>query len=472
MAPRAVLMKTGLKSFNTARPVNTVRSVNTGRPFSTVSGCIKHMTGNIAQLSDLPKTLMEVTYLFGGGEPIGGRITGKGKKGIKREYSIARTPQQNGVAERKNRTLIEAARTILADSNNTYHNFGQEALSNCLHMYRIGSLISMPITRLLNELLLEVFDGKSDEGFFVGYSLSSKAFRVYNTRTRKVQENLHVRFLENKPMLEGNGIQGVSKSSTSSQQDQDNQDLAKCREDTLDLHTCLFGLVPLSRKNQKEFLKALSDQPWGRRSNAGRNFYNSKLQKSGFLVIYLKVIEQLWYKVVYRNKKEERLKEERTAEASTDTDGEVTITAIIDGQSKTITEASLRRHLKLEDHDVSTAPINISTARETRSTAGRVVYGRRSKEARKDKRKSNQWNETKPLRKKVPRTIGTKRDWGLEEAIRLQEQVDEEERAQIARDEEIARQLLALDEERATSEPKTTKDIDLEINHQFKSIGL
>ncbi|GJR86136.1 putative ribonuclease H-like domain-containing protein [Tanacetum coccineum] len=41
----------------------------------------------------------------------------------------------------------------------------------------------------------------------------------------------------------------------------------------------------------------------------------------------------------------------KTAEASTDTDGEVTITAIIDGQSKTITEASLRRHLKLEDHD-------------------------------------------------------------------------------------------------------------------------
>ncbi|GJZ01898.1 hypothetical protein Tco_0519859 [Tanacetum coccineum] len=40
-----------------------------------------------------------------------------------------------------------------------------------------------------------------------------------------------------------------------------------------------------------------------------------------------------------------------TVEASTDTDGEVTITATIDDQSKTITEASLRRHLKLEDHD-------------------------------------------------------------------------------------------------------------------------
>ncbi|GJT21197.1 putative ribonuclease H-like domain-containing protein [Tanacetum coccineum] len=79
---------------------------------------------------------------------------------------------------------------------------------------------------ILNTLdKLGKFDGKSDEGFFVGYSLSSKAFRVYNIRTRKVQENLHVGFLENKPMLEGNGqsgcIQGVSESSTSSQQDQD-----------------------------------------------------------------------------------------------------------------------------------------------------------------------------------------------------------------------------------------------------------
>ncbi|GJR54156.1 putative ribonuclease H-like domain-containing protein [Tanacetum coccineum] len=49
------------------------------------------------------------------------------------------------------------------------------------------------------------FDGKSDNGFFVGYSLSSNAFRVYNTRTRKVEENLHIGLLENKPMLDGNG---------------------------------------------------------------------------------------------------------------------------------------------------------------------------------------------------------------------------------------------------------------------------
>ncbi|GJU53237.1 hypothetical protein Tco_1226951 [Tanacetum coccineum] len=75
MAPRAVLMKTGLKSFNTARPVNTVRSVNTGRPFSTASGCSRHMTGNIAQLSDFKD--FDGGYVTFGGEAYGGRITGK-----------------------------------------------------------------------------------------------------------------------------------------------------------------------------------------------------------------------------------------------------------------------------------------------------------------------------------------------------------------------------------------------------------
>ncbi|GKB66852.1 putative ribonuclease H-like domain-containing protein [Tanacetum coccineum] len=49
------------------------------------------------------------------------------------------------------------------------------------------------------------FVGKADEGFFVGYSINSKAFRVFNTRTRKVEENLHITFLENKPNVVGNG---------------------------------------------------------------------------------------------------------------------------------------------------------------------------------------------------------------------------------------------------------------------------
>ncbi|GKC44322.1 putative ribonuclease H-like domain-containing protein [Tanacetum coccineum] len=109
------------------------------------------------------------------------------EKGIKREYSVAKTPQKNGVAERRNKTLIKAARTI---------GF-KPAL---IFMRPFGCHVT-----ILNTLdNLGKFDGKSDEGFFVGYSLSSKAFRVYNTRTRRVEENLHIGFLENKPIIEGN----------------------------------------------------------------------------------------------------------------------------------------------------------------------------------------------------------------------------------------------------------------------------
>ncbi|GKC48319.1 retrovirus-related pol polyprotein from transposon TNT 1-94 [Tanacetum coccineum] len=50
------------------------------------------------------------------------------------------------------------------------------------------------------------FDGKADEGFFVGYSINSKAFRVFNSRTRMVEENLHVQFSENTPNIAGSGL--------------------------------------------------------------------------------------------------------------------------------------------------------------------------------------------------------------------------------------------------------------------------
>nr|GEZ92648.1 retrovirus-related Pol polyprotein from transposon TNT 1-94 [Tanacetum cinerariifolium] len=49
------------------------------------------------------------------------------------------------------------------------------------------------------------FDGKANEGFLVGYSVNSKAFRVFNSRTQIVQETLHINFLENKPNVVGIG---------------------------------------------------------------------------------------------------------------------------------------------------------------------------------------------------------------------------------------------------------------------------
>ncbi|GKE82332.1 hypothetical protein Tco_1552332, partial [Tanacetum coccineum] len=53
--------------------------------------------------------------------------------------------------------------------------------------------------------VLGKFDGKSDEGFLVGYSLNSKAYRVYNLVTKRVEVNVHVNFLEDKPNVKGVG---------------------------------------------------------------------------------------------------------------------------------------------------------------------------------------------------------------------------------------------------------------------------
>ncbi|GKA36396.1 putative ribonuclease H-like domain-containing protein [Tanacetum coccineum] len=151
-----------------------------------------------------------------------------GNKGIKQEYSNARTPQQNGVAERMNRTLIEAARTMLADSL-LPTTFWAEAVSTACYIFN-RVRVTKPQNKTPYELLfghkpiisyirpfgchvtildtlsvLGKFDGKSDEGFLVGYSLNSKAYRVYNLVTKRVEVNLHVNFLEEKPNVKGVG---------------------------------------------------------------------------------------------------------------------------------------------------------------------------------------------------------------------------------------------------------------------------
>nr|GEU88460.1 hypothetical protein [Tanacetum cinerariifolium] len=150
-----------------------------------------------------------------------------GMKGIKREFSVPRTPQQNGIAKRKNRTLIEATRTMLANSLLPIL-FWTEAVNTAFYVQN-RVLVTKPHNKISYELLhgrtpsigfmrpfgclvtihnaldsLGKFDGKVNEGFLVGYSVGSKAFRVFNSRTRIVQETLHVNFLENKPNVAGN----------------------------------------------------------------------------------------------------------------------------------------------------------------------------------------------------------------------------------------------------------------------------
>ncbi|GJS31015.1 hypothetical protein Tco_0491635 [Tanacetum coccineum] len=67
-------------------------------------------------------------------------------------------------------------------------------------------LFGCPSDSLLNTLdHLGKFDGKSEEGYLLGYSTNSKGFRVYNRVTRKVQDCLHVNFLENQENQKGKG---------------------------------------------------------------------------------------------------------------------------------------------------------------------------------------------------------------------------------------------------------------------------
>nr|GEX25663.1 retrovirus-related Pol polyprotein from transposon TNT 1-94 [Tanacetum cinerariifolium] len=118
-------------------------------------------------------------------------------KGIMRQYSVARTPQQNEVAKKRNRTLIEAARTMLQDLKLPTTFWAKAVNTACYVQNRV--LVTKPHNKTPYELFHGKFYGKANEGFFVGYSLNSKAFRVFNSRNRIVEENLHVRFSENTP---------------------------------------------------------------------------------------------------------------------------------------------------------------------------------------------------------------------------------------------------------------------------------
>ncbi|GJT07560.1 retrovirus-related pol polyprotein from transposon TNT 1-94 [Tanacetum coccineum] len=147
-------------------------------------------------------------------------------KCILRQFSVARTPQQNGVVEMRNRTLIEAARTMLVDFMFPTTFWAEAVNSTCYVQNRV--LVVKPYNKTPYELFhgrtpilsfmrpfgcpvtilntidhLGKFNGKADEGFFVRYSLNSKAFRVFNSRTRIVEENLHIRFSENTPNVVG-----------------------------------------------------------------------------------------------------------------------------------------------------------------------------------------------------------------------------------------------------------------------------
>nr|GFA48392.1 retrovirus-related Pol polyprotein from transposon TNT 1-94 [Tanacetum cinerariifolium] len=97
--------------------------------------------------------------------------------GISYQLSSVRTPQQNGVVEQRNQTLVEAARTIKLDIS-FLHVFGALCYPKN-DREDIGKLCA-----------------KGDIGFFIGYSADSCAYRIYNRRTKKIIETMNVSFDE------------------------------------------------------------------------------------------------------------------------------------------------------------------------------------------------------------------------------------------------------------------------------------
>ncbi|GJY46747.1 ribonuclease H-like domain-containing protein [Tanacetum coccineum] len=249
------------------------------------SGCSSHMTVNKAYLSDYED--FNGGFMSFRSDPKGGKITGKGKiktanldfndvysidelkfnlfsvsKMCDKKNSILftkseclimspsfklhdesqvlhRAPRKDDVysldlknivpsGERKNRTLIEAARTMLADLLLPIPFWAEAVNTACYVLNRL--LVTKPKNKTPYELLmgkspsisfmrtfgcpltilntldsLGKFDGKSDEGYLLGYSTSSKAFRVYNKRTKREEKNLHINFLEDQPNVTGTG---------------------------------------------------------------------------------------------------------------------------------------------------------------------------------------------------------------------------------------------------------------------------
>nr|GEX66980.1 hypothetical protein [Tanacetum cinerariifolium] len=138
-------------------------------------------------------------------------------EGILHQTSVSRTPEQNGVIERRNRTLVEAARTMLSAAKVPLFFWAKAIATACFTQNRslvipqhektpyhiINERIpSVKFYHIFGSLCYIVRDGenldkmkqKGDACIFVGYSTRSRAYRVFNKRTRVIVETIHVNF--------------------------------------------------------------------------------------------------------------------------------------------------------------------------------------------------------------------------------------------------------------------------------------
>ncbi|GJX10504.1 retrovirus-related pol polyprotein from transposon TNT 1-94 [Tanacetum coccineum] len=145
--------------------------------------------------------------------------------GIFHQKSVPRTPQQRTVVERQNRTLVEAARTMLIFSKALMFLWAEAVATACytqnrslihtrhnktpyelvhdkksdLTFFRVFGALCYPTN---NSEDLGKLQPTADIGIFVGYAPNRKGYRIYNKRTRRIMETIHIQFDElSKPMV-------------------------------------------------------------------------------------------------------------------------------------------------------------------------------------------------------------------------------------------------------------------------------
>ncbi|XP_062080702.1 uncharacterized protein LOC133785489 [Humulus lupulus] len=165
---------------------------------------------NVGIVRGLPKLVLELLHM-----DLMGPIQVESLNGISHEFSAPKTPQQNGVVERKNQTLTEMARLMLNSKKLTKHLWAEAINTAC---YTINRVFLRPGTHktpyeiwkckkpnvshfhvfgsacyiLRDRDHIGKFDAKSDVGVFIGYSINSRAYRVYNMRTQTVMKSANV----------------------------------------------------------------------------------------------------------------------------------------------------------------------------------------------------------------------------------------------------------------------------------------
>nr|GEW34238.1 ribonuclease H-like domain-containing protein [Tanacetum cinerariifolium] len=236
VVPIAVLTKSKLVPINAARPVTVAGNPQHALKDKGVidSGCSRHITGNMSYLSNFEE--LNGGCVAFGGNPKGGKIFGKGKirtgklyfddvyfvKELKFNlFSVSQMcDKKNSVLFTDNECLVLSPEFKLPDENQVLRRVHKEN-----NMYNVNLKTIVPFGDLTYLFAKATLDDsnlwhrrlghinfktmnklvKVDEGFLVGYSISSKAFRVFNSRTRILQETLHINFLKDKPNVAGSG---------------------------------------------------------------------------------------------------------------------------------------------------------------------------------------------------------------------------------------------------------------------------